>query len=70
MARKIELDTDRFHIVLFKDDVEFLEAEYGKNSAKPVGLSFAVRAIVHAKVEDMRARAAEAYERIARGAKG
>lgn len=62
MVHRNEHEKVRVHIMLFKDDVEFLEQEYGKNSRKPMGLSGAVSIIVHAKVLDMQAKAAEAYE--------
>lgn len=68
VARKSELEKGRYHIMLNREDYEFLEQEYGKNSAKPIGVSAAVSAIVHAKVLDLKAKAAEAYEQIARSA--
>ena len=66
MVHRNEHEKVRVHIMLFKDDVEFLEQEYGKNSRKPMGLSAAVSVIVHAKVQDMQSKAAEAFEAMQR----
>lgn len=66
MSKKSELEKVRVHVMLFKEDLEFLEEEYGRNSPKAFGLSAAITAIIHAKVQDLRAKAAEAYEAIAR----
>ena len=63
MPRKSDLPKSRHHIMLFDEDWEFLEVNYGATSRSPIGVSAAVSAIVHAKVSDMRARAAEAFER-------
>lgn len=65
MVRKSELPKARYHVMLFVEDYEFLEQEYGKNGPKPVGVSAAISAIIHAKVLDLKARAAEAYEALA-----
>lgn len=64
MVKKSPLPKGRYHIMLFVEDWDFLEAEYGPASPKPIGMSAAITAIVHAKVLDLRAQAAEAFEEI------
>lgn len=66
MPKRSELEKGRFHIMLYKEDVEFLEAEYGKNARVPIGLSESICRIVHAKVLDIKGKAAAEHERIAR----
>lgn len=62
MSRKSELPKSRHHIMLYDEDWEFLETNYGKSSGTPVGASAAISAIVHAKVRQLRAAAAAAWE--------
>ena len=66
MGKKSELPKSRHHILLYDEDWEFLETNYGPNSRVSIGISAAITAIVHAKVMDMRAKAAEAYEELQR----
>lgn len=69
MSRKSELPKSRHHIMLYDEDWDFLEANYGKVSATPIGASAAISAIVHAKVRQLKAKAAEEWERQQSGAK-
>lgn len=63
MARKSDLKKSRHHIMLYDEDWDFLATNYGPNSRAPIGISEAITKIVHAKISEMRARAAEAFER-------
>lgn len=65
MVKRADLPTARLHVVLFEEDVEFIKQEYGEDSLKPMGLSAAIRVILHAKVQDLRAKAAAEFERLA-----
>lgn len=63
MARKSDLKKSRHHVMLYDEDWDFLATNYGPNSRTPIGISEAITRIVHAKVMEMRARAAEEFER-------
>lgn len=60
MPKKLDLPTTRCHIILFKEDLEFLEAHYGRYSPTGLGLSEAMRLMVHKWVKTLRERANEA----------
>lgn len=64
MVRKSDLKKSRHHVMLYDEDWDFLETNYGPNSKSPIGISAAITAIIHAKIMDMRARAATEYERL------
>jgi hypothetical protein len=56
MTRRHEKPTSRRHIQIFDEDWEFLEANMGPESASPLGVGTAIRMIVHAKVQGLRAK--------------
>lgn len=60
MSRKSILPQTPRHIPLYDEDWEFLQSVYGRNSgAKPVGVSTAIRTIIHAFVKKLRERATQ-----------
>lgn len=57
MPPKPSLPTSRHHIMLFDEDWDWLEAEYGPGGHKSeVGISRAIRTIIHARVQGMKAK--------------
>lgn len=65
MARKEEQDTERFHAVLFKEDLEYLRQNYGNGSAlSHIGVSKVIRTIVNQRVRGLKAKAAGALDGI------
>lgn len=64
MPRKSDLPKSRHHVMLFDEDWDFLEQNYGPNSQSGIGVSAAIAAIVHAKVRALRAKAAAEWERM------
>ncbi len=59
------LPSSRHHIMLFDEDWEFLNRAYGKpGGMHAIGVSEAIRAIVHAKVVSLKAKANSEYDRI------
>lgn len=57
MSKKVETDTERFHSVLYKEDLDFLRQNYGPGSANAaLGVSGAIRFIVHLKVQGLKAK--------------
>ena len=65
MAKKALLPQSRRHILVYDEDWEFLEAEYGTDSASKIGVSAAVRTIIHGYVVRLRAKATAEYDRLA-----
>lgn len=57
MSKKAALPYSRHHILIYDEDWEFLEKAYGKGSAnEALGISGAIRAIVHQKVLGLKAK--------------
>lgn len=54
MSRIAELPSSRRHIIIFDEDWELLESLYGPRGAKPIGISVAIRAILHQKCKAIR----------------
>lgn len=54
MSRRHELPSSRRHVMIFDDDWQWLEANYGTQSAQPVGVGHAIRALVHVHVKRLR----------------
>lgn len=48
--------------MIFDEDWEFLEQHFGNNSSNKWGVGVAIRTIVHAKVQQMRAKGLAAME--------
>ncbi len=63
MSKKVELPQTRRHILIFDEDWDYLEQNYGANGAKPIGISAAIRKIIHAKVLGLRAKVSSAMDR-------
>lgn len=64
MSRKVSIPQSRRHVQIFDEDWEFLFAEFGPGSKNNIGVGVAIRTIVHRKVQDMKAKANEAFDRI------
>lgn len=63
MSKREERETDRFHAVLFKDDLEYLRQNYGPGSAlSQIGVSKVIRTIVEQRVKGLKAKAAGALD--------
>ncbi len=63
MARQEESDTERFHAVLFKADLEYLRQNYGPGSDKShIGISKVIRTIVNQRVRGLKSKALGAQE--------
>lgn len=59
MVAKSGLKTSRRHVLLNDEDWEWLSQQYGPGGFKShVGVSRAIRTIIHQRVEGMKARAA------------
>lgn len=58
MAKQEELETERFHAVLFKEDLEYLRQNYGPGSAlSHIGISKVIRTIVQQRVRGLKSKA-------------
>lgn len=57
MTRKASQPQSPRHILVFDEDWEFLEQQYGRNSVSHMGVSPAIRAIIHAYVRRLKAHA-------------
>ena len=64
MTKKIEYPQSRHHIFIYDEDWKFLEQIYGAKGDHPLGVSEALRRIIHAKVLDLKAKAGAEYDRI------
>lgn len=57
MSKKAPLPYSRHHILIYDEDWEFLEKAYGKGSPhEALGISGAIRAIIHQKVLGLKAK--------------
>lgn len=56
MSKKTELPQTRRHVMIFDEDWDFLEKAYGLTSLNKIGVSTAIRKIIHAKVSLLRER--------------
>ena len=58
MSKKSPLPQNRHHILVYDEDWSWLDTHYGPGSANSqVGISGAIRAIVHQRVLGMKAKA-------------
>lgn len=64
MPKKSELPKIRIHLMIYEEDYQFLKDNYDRDtgSAAPIGISDAAARIIHSKVMELRAKAAERYE--------
>lgn len=56
MSKRIERPAVARHIQIFEEDWDFLEANFGRHTARPLGAGRAIRDLVHARVRSMRER--------------
>jgi hypothetical protein len=64
MPRHSDRPQSRRHIFIYDEDYEFLIQQYGPDGVYPIGISEAVRRIIHGKVLQMRQRAIDAMDRL------
>jgi hypothetical protein len=50
MSRKGKLPQSPHHLLIYDEDWDFLSELFGKNSSRPIGVSYVIREIVHQKV--------------------
>jgi hypothetical protein len=50
MSRKGKLPQSPHHLLIYDEDWDFLSELFGKNSSRPVGVSYVIREIVHQTV--------------------
>lgn len=66
MAKQEEQETERFHVVLFKDDLDYLRQHYGAGSAhSSVGISKVIRTIVQQRIRGLKAEALKKQDSLA-----
>jgi hypothetical protein len=56
MSARIEKPSVARHLQIFEEDWEFLDINFGLRSAHPIGISKAIRNIVHSRVKALRAK--------------
>lgn len=59
MSRRHRLPTRSIHVLLFVEDLEWLEARFGLQGDLPFGVGNAIREIVHKRVEQLKAKVQE-----------
>lgn len=61
MTRRSIEETKRFHLFLYKRDLEYLERRFGNGAASSnrLGVGTACREIIHDRVKKLRARESE-----------
>jgi hypothetical protein len=62
MSRKSALPQSRRHLMIFDEDWEFLDSQYGMYSASKIGVGTAVKMLVHQRVMQIKARATELFD--------
>jgi len=62
------LPQTRRHVWIFDQDWEYLEANFGAQSAKPIGTSRTVRTLIHNWVNGQKAKAQALIDASAQGA--
>ena len=71
MTKKARLPMNKHHVLIFDEDWEFLDRHYGPSSESRYGISSAIREIVHAKVNGLKAKMnAELDKRMGHANKG
>jgi len=56
MTRRTVEETRRFHLVLYKRDLEYLERRFGNGADSKLGVGTACREIIHARIKKLRAK--------------
>lgn len=70
MAKRAELPFSRHHVLIFDEDWEWLEANYGAYSANRIGAGVAVRRMVHFHVRALKQKAQDEIDRRQQGQQG
>lgn len=65
MSKKSLLPQKPRHILVYDEDWEFLDQHYGPGSAKPLGISRAIREIIHQRVLGLKAKQVSALDKMA-----
>jgi hypothetical protein len=50
MSKRSRLPQSARHILIYDDDWEFLEARFGSQGIKPIGVSNVIRALIHQRI--------------------
>lgn len=69
MTRKALLPQNRRHVMIYDEDWEFINDHYGPRGPNPVGISAAIKTILHSHISKLRAKAdqiARSPEQLAR----
>lgn len=66
MSRRSKLPQHRRHIFVYDEDWEFLHESYGPGTESRLGVSGAIREVVHQKVLVLRAQLQAEYDRLHR----
>lgn len=66
MTRRTIEETRRFHLFLYKSDLDYLERRFGSSAGRAhrLGLGVACREIIHERVKRLRARENERLDNI------
>ena len=64
MSKKSLLPQTRRHILVYDEDWEFLQANYGPDSQSKLGVSEAIRKIIHQRVLGLKAQAQTEFDRL------
>ena len=66
MTRRSVEETKRFHLFLYKRDLEYLERRFGSGAASlnRLGVGTACREIIHARVKALRAKEDERLNKL------
>ena len=66
MTRRSVEETKRFHLFLYKRDLEYLERRFGSgaSSTNRLGVGTACREIIHARVKALRAKETDRLNQI------
>lgn len=64
MTRRLPLSQSRRHVLIFDEDWEFLNTWFGNSSSVKTGVGPAIRAIVHQRIEYLRAKQAASLDEL------
>lgn len=56
MTKRSILPQSRRHVWLYDEDWEWLEKAYGRAGAKPIGVSLALKTLIHNVIKEKRAK--------------
>lgn len=69
MAKKAEQPQSRHHIMIFDSDWDYLSRRFGRGGEhESLGISGAIRQIIHSKVQGLKLKEAQAVDGLASGA--